>query len=172
MGNDRGANWVHIVVAVITVAGGIAVALITRDAYTNREVAGPTSEVSGVVEAAPPAVPSSPVAITGILIGKTGLEPFVSEVITQFAPQDEIAITVRYTAAEQVANFPVRLSAQIFSGIGTGVEEQVSDISRPGDSFWTFRFKPEEGWISSQQFVSIEIDGQKAYRQVLTINHE
>lgn len=172
MANDRGANWVHIVVAVITVAGGIAVAFITTNSYPNREAAGPTAEAPAIVEAAPPAVPFSPVAITGVLIGRAGSEPVVSEVITQFASQDEIAITVRYKAAEQVANFPVRLSARIFSGIGNGVEEQVSDVSRPGDSFWTFRFKPKAGWISSQQFVSIEIDGEKAYSQTLTINHD
>ena len=92
----------------------------------------------------------------------------MSEVITQFAPKDEIAITVRYAAGEEVSNFPVRLSARIFSGFGNGVEEQVSDVSRPGNSFWTFRFKPKDGWIG-EQFVSIEVDGHKAYSQVLTI---
>jgi len=112
------------------------------------------------------------VAITGVLIGRTGDQPFVSDVITQFGPKEEMAITVRYAASEEVSNFPVRLSARVFSGMGNGVEEQVSDVSVPGNSFWTFRFKPKDGWISSQQFVSIEVDGRKAYSQAVNIKHQ
>lgn len=166
MANDRGASWVHIVVAVITVAGGIAVALISKDAYTEKEAATPA------VAAVPQAVARSPLAIAGVLIGKAGDQPFVSEVSTQFAPKDEVAITVRYTAAQEVSNFPVRLSARIASGLSNGVAEQVADVSRPGNSFWTFRFKPKDGWIGSQQFVWIEVDGQKEYSQTLNINSQ
>lgn len=170
MANLRSGTWVRILLALIAGATAISVALISRNVPTASEPK-PTIEAAIVEEPGLPPAPRSPVVITGVLIGRTGDDPFVSEVITQFAPKDEIAITVRYAAGEEVANFPVRLSARVFSGIGNGDEEQISDISRPGESFWTFRFKPKDGWISSQQLVSIEIDGHKAYSQMLTIKH-
>lgn len=172
MASDKGANWVHVVVALITVAGGITVALISTKAYTPKDVATQSTEGPSAIEPSYGVIVPSPVSITGVLIGKPSDEPFVSSVITQFAPTDEIAITVRYTASEEVSNFPVRLSARVFSGMGKGVEEQVSDISMPGKSFWTFRFKPKAGWMSSQQFVSIEVDGREAYSQALSIKHQ
>lgn len=173
MASDNGANWVHVVVALITVEGGITVALISTKAYTQKDGATqPTEGPSAIEPSSGVIVVPSPVSITGVLIGKPSDEPFVSSVITQFAPTDEIAITVRYTASEEVSNFPVRLSARVFSGMGNGVEEQVSDVSMPGNSFWTFRFKPKTDWISSQQFVSIEVDGREAYSQTVSIKHQ
>lgn len=120
-------------------------------------------------EPGPAAMPSPSVAITGVLIGKAGSDPFVSEVSTRFSPNEEVAITVRYEANDEVSNFPVRLSAQIGSGFGNGVVEQSADVSKPGNSFWTFRFKPKDGWMGSQHFVWIRINGRDTYSQQFNV---
>lgn len=171
MASSRSSNWVPIVVALIGLAGVIAAAVISRDG-TNSPEHRSTAATAAQAEPVSATEQPSPVAITGVLIGRTGDQPFVSDVITQFGPKEEMAITVRYTASEEVSNFPVRLSARVFSGMGNGVEEQVSDVSVPGNSFWTFRFKPKDGWFSSQQFVSIEVDGRKAYSQAVNIKNQ
>lgn len=168
--SSQSSNWVPIAVALIGLAGVIAAAVISKNSSSQAEPEPVSSAVAFAPESDPAAMPPPPVAITGVLIGRAGSEPFVSEVSTRFSPEEEVAITVRYEAHDEVSNFPVRLSARISSGFGQGVEEQIADVSRPGKSFWTFRFKPKDGWIGSQQFVWIEVDGQKAYSQTINIS--
>lgn len=170
MASSRSSNWVPIVVALIGLAGVILAAVISNNSSSQAEPEPVSSTAASVPAPDPAAMPPLSVAITGVLIGKAGSEPFVSEVSTRFSPEEEVAITVRYEANDKVSNFPVRLSARISSGFGQGVEEQIADVSDPGASFWTFRFKPKEGWIGSQQFVWIEVDGQKAYSQTINIS--
>ena len=152
-------------VALIGLAGVVAAAVISKNSSSQTEPAAMSSAVASVPESGPAAMPPPSVAITGVLIGKAGSEPFVSEVSTRFSPSEEVAITVRYEANDEVSNFPVRLSAHIASGFGNGVLEQSADVSKPGNSFWTFRFKPKDGWIGSEHFVWIRINGRDAYSQ-------
>ena len=163
MATPKPSVWVPILVALIGVAGVIGAAVISRNATISTDPATVVDTIPREPVRTP--APPSAVAITGVLIGKAEDEFFVSEALTQFAPRDEVAITVHYTAAAEVSNFPVRLSARVASGIGNGVEEQITDVSKPGDTFWTFRFKPKSGWIGSQHFVWIRINGHDVYSQ-------
>ena len=165
MASSRSSNWVPIVVALTGLAGVIAAAVISKNSSSEAEPTPMSSASSSVPAADPAAKPSPSVAITGVMIGKAGSDPFVSEVSTRFASDEEVAITVRYEANDVVSNFPVRLSARIASGLGNLAVEQSADISRPGNSFWTFRFKPKDGWMGSQHFVWIRINGRDAYSQ-------
>ena len=169
MADQRAGTWVPIVVAIIGVVGVIAAALIAKDSLRTKDAPDTAPVMADEAQSAAAVVSQPSVAITGVLIGKAGADPFVSEVITRFASSDEVAITVRYSAKDQVSDFPVRLSASVFSFFGNGAEEQTTDVSRPGNSFWTFRFKPKDGWLGTQQFVSVEINGEKAYGQEISV---
>jgi len=160
------SEHIQIVVALIGLVGVICAALITTFQTDAGKAPEPVSieanatRMSGSKDLAP----TGPVKITGVIIGKADAEPVVTEALTRFGPRDEVAITVRYQADESVANFPVRISARVMSAMLNGVREATTDVSRAGNSFWTFRFSPDDEWVG-QQFVWIQIDGRDVYGQ-------
>lgn len=168
MAKHTRSEYLQIVVALIGLVGVISAALIT----TSQRKADPSKTSpsvnvepnSGRMSASEATKPTESIKITGVLIGKAEGEPFVAEALTRFGPRDEVAVTVRYRADERVANFPVRISARIMSAMLNGIRESTTDVSRPGDSFWTFRFNADDEWVG-QQFVSIQINGRGVYSQ-------
>lgn len=177
MGQESRNNLIAIWVALIALIGTIGAALIS--AHYNRGsspatplVDPPVSELRRAEPIEPIAQASGPLWVTSVLIGKAGSEPFVSEPLTRFSSKDRVSITVRFTASEEVARFPVRLSAQIASGLMGGSIEETTDISKPGETFWTFHFQPKEGWMGFQHFVWIRVNGKEVYSQVFDIVEE
>lgn len=121
-----------------------------------------------VVRPAPRPVPI--VAVTAVLIGAADEGQAVTSVRTSFGESESIAITVRYQASQDAANFPVRLGIDIGNPMfGDRQYTQVADISRPGRGEHTFVVHPDEKWNNSQQLLQVSLDDDEAYSKMISI---
>jgi hypothetical protein len=165
-------------VAAIGALGVLGAAWITSRSHAP-EPAGESIPVATVTPSAAPEHESVqvtlPLAITGVKIGEASDEFEFATPKTKFSADEVIAVTVHYSAQERVADFPVRLSTRIMSGMmGWGDAEQTADISQSGDSFKTFRFVPDGRrlWSPGVHVVNVSVDGHEVYRQVLDVAYE
>lgn len=114
--------------------------------------------------------PAPMVALTAVLIGAADEGQAVTAVRTSFGESEPIAITVRYQASQDAANFPVRLGIDIGNPMfGDRQYTQVADISQPGPGEHTFVVRPDEKWNSSQQLLQVSLDDAEAYSKMITI---
>ncbi|GAB2509727.1 hypothetical protein GCM10027084_26320 [Pseudoxanthomonas sangjuensis] len=175
--NSRTQIYVALIGAAAIIGAALIPALIRRspDEFSQPNKQHPSEDDPSVRQEASNAQASRPstLAVTGVLIGTSDNQPFVTEARTRFKEKEEIAVTVRYNADQTVANFPVRLSTRIVSASFGGVgNRQTTDISVPGASFWTFRLRPEQAWAYGQNFISVSVDGQQIYSQEIDVGED
>ena len=168
MSESPAAGKTAIIVAVIGVIGVVLGSLI--NGYMQR----PRSEIA---EQAVPAETSATepaqgadasAQLVGVRIGRVGPSGHVLTHTTHFAPEDEVAITLRLVAQPRVVQFPARVNAILFGGLHMYRADDSADVSMPGAQQLTLRFPPSE-FRSDPLFLSVEMDGMKVFSQEISI---
>lgn len=160
--------WAAVIAAVAAILVALIGTLNSSRGSSSGQGVDEAPSAARVVSSAPEPPPT--VTLTAVLIGTADEGQAVTTVRTLFAESEPIAITVRYQASEDAANFPVRLGIDIGNPtFGDRQYTQVADISRPGRGEHTFVVRPDEKWNSSQQLLQVSLDDAEAYSKMITI---
>lgn len=169
MSESGGGAKATIAAAVIGAVGIVLAALIAG--YMQRPRMQAPEQAVRQPPVATPQAEAPRVQITAARVGKVDPSGQVQGHTTRFAPSDEVAITLRVKADPSVARFPVRVNASLFGLPHTYRADDSADVSVPGSQLLTFRFPSSEHRFGPL-FLTVEIEGQKAYSQEISIENE
>ena len=168
MTSSRAQIWAAVIAAVAAIVSAFIGVYYGRPLSQQPQPPAVASNSDDPIDDAPTAAKPS-VVLLAVLIGSARNSQAVNLVRTSFSRTEDIAVTVRYQAGEEVTSFPIRLSIRIGNPMfGDRQYEEVADISMPGRGEHTFVVHPDRAWTQDQQLLEVSLEDAEAYSKMIT----